>query len=342
MRDVVDYENLNEGDVLRENIYRHDSLLALPSGTVLKKRELEYLKDLQITRVRIRDKKRDDEYTIERMIEIIEDVFLANTIWEDERSGSRLFNGVKKRINENQKIANHLRVLWKDDYMTFAASINISVIVSHLMMLRNSVDSHLVSIAYYSLIHDIGRGDPEIIEITSREQKLGKGDFEKIQEHPVGSVKMMREAGLPENEIGFAMQTHEKYDGLGYPVGHYGEDIEPLAQLIAVAEFYDALSSFRPQRPAFHPIEVRAMIEKERGKNFGSQYVDVFKKKFTPYREGTYVEMMDGRRGRVVKINEYLPLFPIVEIYKSRDSNEVDVTIDLYRQQNMRIARVLV
>jgi HD-GYP domain-containing protein (c-di-GMP phosphodiesterase class II) len=43
---------------------------------------------------------------------------------------------------------------------------------------------------------------------------------------------------------------HERLDGSGYPLGLRGDDVPLLAQIVGIADVYDALTSHRPYRPA--------------------------------------------------------------------------------------------
>lgn len=334
----IGLKELKRGDIIEENIFRHDALLAMPVGTRVGNKEAEYLKDLKIEELQISRQKDPREYSVEEMIEIIEDVFLANTLW-DAKVGARIFSGVRKRLKRNKRVSEALSMLRMVDHYAFTASINISIMTGKMLMVDNSIDNHLISIVYYALIHDIGR--VKVARVTNKKGRLNEKEIQEVRNHPVYSYKLLEKYKLPKNEISFAMQTHEKYDGTGYPIGYEKNEIDPLSQIIAISEMYNALSSFRPHRPAYHPIEVRNIIEMERGRSFGDKYVDVFMERFNPYREGTYVEMSDGRRGKVKEINEKIPMFPLVEIYKE-ESREVEVTINLFKQRDLRIARVFV
>lgn len=72
------------------------------------------------------------------------------------------------------------------------------------------------------------------------------------------------------------MSHHEKWDGTGYPHGLKGEDIPLVARIVAIADFYDALTHERPYKEAWSPEEAFTEIEKLRGTHFDPQVVDAF------------------------------------------------------------------
>ena len=59
---------------------------------------------------------------------------------------------------------------------------------------------------------------------------------------------------------------HERYDGKGYPDGLFGEQIPISAQIVSLADVYDALTSKRVYKPAFtHEKAVEMIIGGECG-----------------------------------------------------------------------------
>jgi putative two-component system response regulator len=73
-----------------------------------------------------------------------------------------------------------------------------------------------------------------------------------------------------------ARAHHERWDGSGYPEGHAGAAIPLSARIVAVADFYDALTSDRPYRRAWPRAKVLAEIERSAGTHFDPDVVRVF------------------------------------------------------------------
>lgn len=126
-------------------------------------------------------------------------------------------------------------------------------------------------------LHDIGKiGIPD--DILLKPGRFEPHEFERMKLHTsigssilVGSsFKLLKVARL------IAESHHEKWDGSGYPLGLKGEEIPLEARIVALADFYDALTHERPYKRAWTREETLAEIKAQRGKHFDPQLVDVF------------------------------------------------------------------
>jgi len=100
-----------------------------------------------------------------------------------------------------------------------------------------------------SLLHDIGKiGIPE--HILNKRNKLTLGERNRIKEHPMIGVTILKPIKELESPLLGVKCHHERPDGLGYPDGLKGEQIPLTASIIAVADSFDAMTSNRPYRYA--------------------------------------------------------------------------------------------
>lgn len=76
--------------------------------------------------------------------------------------------------------------------------------------------------------------------------------------------------------VEIALQHHEKWDGTGYPFGLAGEDISLAARIVALADFYDAVTSERVYKDAMSHEQTSGLIRDLRGTHFDPQVVDAF------------------------------------------------------------------
>lgn len=114
-------------------------------------------------------------------------------------------------------------------------------------------------------LHDIGKiaVPPEIL---NKPDRLTKEEFEIMKTHSAEGARILSSIPLREIEplIQYGYQIcrwhHERYDGGGYPDGLKGEDIPISAQVVALADVYDALTSKRVYKDAFSHEEAIQMI----------------------------------------------------------------------------------
>ncbi len=100
-----------------------------------------------------------------------------------------------------------------------------------------------------ALLHDIGKiGVPD--HILGKPDTLTNKEFAEIKKHPSLGAKIILNVNSLRSEVPALAQHHERLDGMGYPAGLAGDEIELIARIVAVADVFDALTSDRPYRRA--------------------------------------------------------------------------------------------
>ena len=130
-------------------------------------------------------------------------------------------------------------------------------------------DISLISTA--SALHDIGKINvPE--EILNKPGRLTKEEFEIIKTHSAVGEHMLRQIPFNQNEplVKIAREIcrwhHERWDGRGYPDGLKGDEIPISAQVVSLADVYDALTSERCYKAAFdHDTALNMIVNGECG-----------------------------------------------------------------------------
>ena len=120
-------------------------------------------------------------------------------------------------------------------------------------------------IATASALHDIGKiGIDE--KILNKPGRLTPEEYEIMKTHSVIGYDMLNSIGLYQDEelVKVAKEIcrwhHERYDGRGYPDGLKGEEIPVSAQVVSLADVYDALVSERVYKKAFTHEQAMNMI----------------------------------------------------------------------------------
>ena len=126
-----------------------------------------------------------------------------------------------------------------------------------------------------SLLHDIGKlAVPE--HILTKPGRLTPSEFDYIRLHPTVGADIIRAVPFPYPVAPYIQSHHERWDGTGYPDGLKGEDIPLGARVLAVVDYYDAITAHRPYHRAMAPMEAIATIKQEAGKALDPRLVDLF------------------------------------------------------------------
>lgn len=122
------------------------------------------------------------------------------------------------------------------------------------------------SIALASSLHDIGKMSIDDA-ILNKPGRLTPEEFEIMKTHTTIGADMLRNLGrnhegsaLLDYAYQIARWHHERWDGTGYPDGLKGDDIPIAAQVVSVADVYDALTSVRVYKDAISQEEAIRMI----------------------------------------------------------------------------------
>ena len=128
---------------------------------------------------------------------------------------------------------------------------------------------------YYNiaLMHDIGKiGVPD--EVLNKPGGLTDEEFELMKSHASLGYNVLKDISMmPELAVG-AGYHHERPDGKGYPYGKTADEIPRVAQIIAVADTFDAMYSDRPYRRRMNFDKVMSIMENGKGTQFAPDVVD--------------------------------------------------------------------
>ncbi len=126
-------------------------------------------------------------------------------------------------------------------------------------------------------MHDIGKiGVPD--GVLKKPGQLTAEERQVMNEHPRIGADILGRSRIPLFQLAaeLALTHHERCDGTGYPAGLAGQAIPLSGRIVAVVDFFDALTMDRCYRPAFPDPMALQMLAAERGRAFDPQVVDVF------------------------------------------------------------------
>lgn len=131
------------------------------------------------------------------------------------------------------------------------------------------------NLRYAALLHDIGVSvglEDRLNQIVA----LGPEERLELLEHPLEGARLIGRVASLVRVAQIVKHHHERFDGFGYPEGLQGEAIPLGSRILAVANAYDAMISYRPYRQSLSPIRAVAELRKESGRQFDPTVVNAF------------------------------------------------------------------
>ena len=212
-----------------------------------------------------------------------------------------------------------------DSYL-YAHSANTAIIAQAAGLALGLGEADLRLLAFGALAHDAGMTEFEAM--VSREGKLVSDERDRLRLHPeLGADKLDRLLDIDHRDKErlkrIISQTHERADGSGYPAGLAAEAIDPLAQIIAAADVYEALTHPRSWRGPMDPhAAMKEMIDKYAAV-FGQRAVRGLVSALTVYPPNSFVRLSTGETARVIMVNRRSLTRPAVEILLDADFAEM-------------------
>ena len=227
-------------------------------------------------------------YVVQRRVQSVIELFqarrhLSNTV-EDQQE--RLLEQAKRMVRLSQGMIEALataiefRSEESGDHVRRIHDIT-KYLFSHTELGRGLDREEVRHIALAAILHDVGKiSVPDAI--LNKPGRLTPEEFEIMKTHTVqGEALLDRIPQLHEHPAyryarDIARHHHERWDGRGYPDGLRGDDISIWAQVVSLADVYDALSCKRVYKDAFPRKQVLEMIRDGACGIFNPKLLDCF------------------------------------------------------------------
>src|SRR5215216_2197588 len=200
----------------------------------------------------------------------------------------RLLEQLAQRAEENRRLYDDLRTIYRDTVRAFAAAIDIkdkytqghservgkySEIIAREM---NWSELEVEGIQIAGYLHDIGKliVDRDIINAP---YNIDAKNSSELNRHPSAGYEILAPINHPYADIPLmAKYHHERLDGRGYPDGLVDEQIPLGAKIVSLADSFDAMTTDRPYRRRRSFEDVVRDLRESSGKQFDGKVVAAF------------------------------------------------------------------
>lgn len=272
MFQLNDYDKAIESYMEASQVHGDSALNYFTSGALASYRK-QYEQALQLFR-KATELRPDSEADISRFATL---QLLATVGITHAQTGMELQSFIEQRKDLFKNIVRTLASLLdaRDQYTRYH-SWRVATIGAMLARYIGLPDDQVEGIEMGGLLHDVGKiGIPEAI--LNKPGKLDDREYEWIKRHPVIGFESLKDVEFPWPQVMPIVRFHhEKWNGKGYPDGLAGDDIPFEAQIIGIADFFDALTTHRPYRRAYSYQDALDIMRKESGTFFNPTLLEEF------------------------------------------------------------------
>lgn len=136
-------------------------------------------------------------------------------------------------------------------------------------------ESEINKLRISGLLHDIGKNSIDK-RIINKPGPLTEQEWDLIKMHPTIGYRILSSSPKMKEIAKYVLYHHERFDGLGYPIGLMQDEIPLISRIISVADAYDAMINQRSYRKTLSIDEATQELLKNKGKQFDPDIVDIF------------------------------------------------------------------
>lgn len=352
---MVMLEDLRAGMILAEPVIGNFDLIYANEGEEITEQMLEGLERIDVPYVFVKDFDQHDfdfEYNKEVSPELLkakenynEMLDMMDRIFNDfQFLDKKVLHRVQGPMDElissvtsNTSMLLKLKKLYLKDEYSLTHSIHVSLLSAMIAKWNGLRSQDIQNIALAGLFHDLGKSKIPT-DILNKPGSLAPHEFSVMKRHSELGYEIAKAQDVFATDVlRGIIEHHERLDGTGYPYGLKKDQIHPYAQIIAIADVYDAMTTERSYKNSESPfVAVEIIKDLSYKQHLHPGLVNRFLKNIYRLYIGSEVVLSNGLTGEIVYINKFAPERPLIRL------NDNDF-IDLYSTpgvtiKNFRIA----
>ena len=346
---ICSIDELKEHDILARDVLSDGYNVFLYKNTILNKKYIEKLKNLNIQYVYIQDNIPQEEIAVlkkeieEKSKSKVKEVILKHTYNNSNelKALSETADNIIVNILEEDEVVENIYDIKERSADIYMHSISICVLAT-LVALKLGLDQERVhDIGVGCLLHDLGLRYMMIEYEDQDIETLSNKELAEYKKHPVyGYTALKNENWLSKKSKEIILCHHEKIDGSGYPL--HATEISVDTKIVSVCDAFDEMicGIGRKRMKIYEAVEY---LKSFKNILFDGKIVDALLDFAAVYPSGSVIVTNEGDIAVVIKQNKGFPERPIIQLTRDKFGNPIDddKIIDLVKVNNLFIDSVL-
>ncbi len=223
----------------------------------------------------------------------------------------------------------------------FSHSFSVMTLALTLAIKDGIEQDELKILAIAALLHDIGWAQLPL-NLFGKAKKYTENELKVVQQHlKISNIIVSQSDTIYERSKQLIMLHHERNDGSGYPNAVKQEQLDPLAKILILTDYYDEIVHGLLDRPGLISSEALKLLYKESvQKKLDKNYVGLLIKLLGIYPICSAVELTSREKGVVVEVNREKPLMPVVKIMYAPDGNALAEPVILNLKEDRKNRKI--
>lgn len=205
---------------------------------------------------------------------LVEEIYTKQDVGEALKDSKEVIEQFVSLIDQAPGNIEHLIQLSTHDFYTFNHSLDVSVYSMGMGSLLKLSKEEMTELGQGALLHDIGK-KWVATEIICKSGGLSDEEWAQMQKHPVYGLKILSDYDVSDTVKACCFEHHESFLGNGYPQGLDGEDIHPMARIVAIADTFDALTTQRSYNKPMTPKDAVNFIVNKIGGKYDPEFLKI-------------------------------------------------------------------
>lgn len=354
----VQLDMVKPGDKVARPVFQDNGNVLLGEGIELNDRYITRLRNLGIDVLYIEDGHTADiipEDTIrdETRTQAVNTIYKTMTSFKDEkvtkgktiapdmgRNFRAVFGSIMQDLATRPNMLVNLTSLHSMDAYWFQHAFNVAVLAGIMGIAKGFNRNQLEELGVGALLYDIGMTKVSH-DLLKREGPLSADELQIMRSHPMEGFDILRKYhDISLVSAHCALQHHERFDGSGYPRGLKKDEIHMYAQIVGLADTYDALVSPRPHRKRYTTSEAIEFLFAAGGTYFDLDLIRIFCKHISVYPIATTLLLSTGQEAVVTQNNDLAVHRPRVRVIAEADGRPPKSPYEIELKNEMHITIV--
>ncbi len=203
----------------------------------------------------------------ESSMSIVEELFENPDVSRALQESKEVISQFVSFMDQDPDAMAHLIGLSSHDFYTYNHSLDVGIYSLGLGKVAGYDGAELHELGQGALFHDVGKRHVNV-DIICKAGPLDEVEWAQMQKHPQYGLMILNNYSVSDAIKACCFEHHESFVGNGYPQQLVGQEIHPMARIVAITDTYDALTTKRSYNNPMMPTDALNFMKEKLGARY--------------------------------------------------------------------------